>query len=71
MSPDGADRRPLAEDVLIAHVLGSPNIVWSPDGTRIAYATESATYDDLRIWSAGVDGSLRSSSSTRPVRQTG
>ena len=57
MDPDGSDRRPLAEGVLIEHILGSPNIVWSPDGRSIAYATVSDAGDHLRIWSAPVDGS--------------
>lgn len=57
MTADGSGRQPLAEGVLIEHILGSPNIVWSPDGTRIAYATESDEYDHLRIWSTAPDGS--------------
>ncbi len=57
MDPDGSDRRPLAEGVLIEHILGSPNITWSPDGRSIAYATVSDAGDHFRIWSAPVDGS--------------
>ncbi|MDP9302682.1 MAG: hypothetical protein M3P43_17585 [Actinomycetota bacterium] len=57
MNADGSDRRPLAEGVVIEHILGSPNVVWSPEGTRIAYATESDEGDHFRIWSAAVDGS--------------
>jgi Tol biopolymer transport system component len=57
MNADGSDRRPLAEGVVIEHALGSPNVVWSPDGTRIAYGTVSDEFDHLRIWSAALDGS--------------
>jgi Tol biopolymer transport system component len=55
--------------VLTQHTLGSTNIAWSPDGTRIAYATvpddayapASGKRDKfpLRIWSAAPDGSDR------------
>jgi dipeptidyl aminopeptidase/acylaminoacyl peptidase len=57
MNADGSERRPLAESVLVQHSLGSPNIVWSPDGTYIAYATMTGERERLRIWSAGPDGS--------------
>ena len=58
MNADGSDRRPLAESVLIEHALGSPNIVWSPDGTRIAYATMSEeARDELQIWNGSPRGS--------------
>jgi hypothetical protein len=57
MNADGSERLPLAKSVLVEHVLGSPNIVWSPDGTRIAYATASDERDQFRIWSAAPDGS--------------
>ena len=59
MNADGSERRPLAEGVRVAHALGSPNVVWSPDGTRVGYATESDAYDRLRIWAAALDGSDR------------
>ena len=55
MDADGSDRRPLAEGVLIEHILGSPNIAWSPDGTRIAYATVS----DARDQSADLERAAR------------
>jgi len=57
MNADGSDRQRLADSVLIEHVLGSPNIAWSPDGTRVGYATVSGERDHLRIWSAALDGS--------------
>lgn len=57
MNADGSDRQPLAEGVLIAHTLGSPNLAWSPDGTRIAYATFSGAHDKVQIWNALPDGS--------------
>jgi Tol biopolymer transport system component len=57
MNADGSDRRALAEGVNIEHTLGSPNVVWSPEGTRIAYSTDSDEHDPFRIWSAAVDGS--------------
>lgn len=59
MNADGSERLPLAEAVLTQHSLGSPNVVWSPDGTRVAYATVSdERYDfPFRIWSAAPDGS--------------
>ena len=57
MNADGSGRRPLAENVVIEHVLGSPNIVWSPDGTRIAYATMSDEGDKLQIWNGSPSGS--------------
>jgi dipeptidyl aminopeptidase/acylaminoacyl peptidase len=64
MNADGSDRRPLAEGVLVAHTLGSPNVVWSPNGTRIAYATFnrgdamfSRNHDKVQVWSASADGS--------------
>ena len=69
MNADGSERLTLAQDVLTQHVLGSPNIDWSPDGTKIAYATIP---DDayalpagqrdrfpFRIWSVAPDGSDR------------
>ena len=55
MNADGSGRQPLAESVHMGDGQGSPNIVWSPDGTRIAYVTDSN--DRFRIWSAALDGS--------------
>ena len=59
MNADGTERSPLAEGVLVQHVLGSPNVVWSPDGRRVAYATVSdERYNrPFRIWSAAPNGS--------------
>jgi Tol biopolymer transport system component len=68
MNADGSDRQRLADSVLIEHTLGSPNIVWSPDGTRIAYATlpgeANKVLHDVRaskavvqIWNGSPDGS--------------
>jgi WD40 repeat protein len=64
MNADGSNRRSLAEAVLVAHTQGSPNVVWSPDGSRIAYATfnrNEATFsrghDKVQVWSASADGS--------------
>jgi Tol biopolymer transport system component len=57
MKADGSDRQRLAEGVLVAHTLGSPNIAWSPDGTQIAYATFSPAHDKMQFLSAPADGS--------------
>ena len=60
MSADGSDLELLAERVVIQHVLGSPNVMWSPDGTRIAYATVSGDGggpDVLQVWNGPPDGS--------------
>ena len=59
LNADGSDRRPLAEGVNIEHILGSPNLAWSPDGTRIAYATFEGDRERLQIWNASSDGSDR------------
>jgi Tol biopolymer transport system component len=69
MNADGSERSTLAEGVLTQHTLGSTNIAWSPDGTRIAYATvpddayapASGKRDPFtfRVWSAAPDGSHR------------
>ena len=58
MNPDGSKRRSLAENVFVAHTLGSPNIAWSPDGKRLAYATFSPAHDWMRFWSVRADGSI-------------
>ena len=54
---DGSGAELLTEGVNIAHVLGSPNLDWSPDGTRIAYATLIQDRDRLQIWNGSPDGS--------------
>jgi Tol biopolymer transport system component len=56
MNADGSDLVLLAEGVVIAHVLGSPNVAWSPDGTRIAYATSGGP-ERFQVWNAPLDGS--------------
>jgi Tol biopolymer transport system component len=59
MNADGSDLELLTEGVVIAHILGSPNLVWSPDGGRMAYATLSRGRDEwqLQIWNGSADGS--------------
>jgi Tol biopolymer transport system component len=59
MNADGSKRQSLAKNVLIEHILGSPNIAWSPDGTKIAYASASDDRDQFRIWSVAHDGSAQ------------
>ena len=57
MNSNGSDLRALAEGILIEHILGSPNVAWSPDGTSIAYATQSDERDQFRVWNMALDGS--------------
>jgi Tol biopolymer transport system component len=57
MNADGSDLEVLTEGVVIEHVLGSPNVTWSPDGSRIAYATSSGEPTVLQVWNASPDGS--------------
>ena len=57
MNADGSGRRALAEGILIEHILGSPNVAWSPDGASLAYATQSDERDHFRVWSVTLDGS--------------
>ncbi|MDP9329039.1 MAG: LpqB family beta-propeller domain-containing protein [Actinomycetota bacterium] len=54
---NGSGAELLTEGVNIAHVLGSPNLDWSPDGTRIAYATLIQDRDRLQIWNGSPAGS--------------
>jgi Tol biopolymer transport system component len=56
MNADGSDRDLVTEGVVIEHVLGSPGLVWSPDGTGMAYATLSGERE-LQIWNGSPDGS--------------
>ncbi len=56
MNADGSDLDLVTEGVVIEHVLGSPGPVWSPDGTRMAYATLSGERE-LQIWNGSPDGS--------------
>lgn len=57
MNANGSNLDLLTEDVVIEHILGSPNLVWSPDGTRFAYATSTREREDLQVWNGSPDGS--------------
>jgi Tol biopolymer transport system component len=57
MNADGSDLELLTEGVVIEHILGSPNVAWSPEGTRIAYATFTGGREELQIWNGSPDGS--------------
>ena len=57
MNADGSDLQLLTEGVVIEHILGSPNVMWSPDGSRIAYATSSGEPNVLQVWNGSPDGS--------------
>jgi Tol biopolymer transport system component len=59
MNADGSDLRLLTEGVVIAHTLGSPDLVWSADGTRMAYATFSGGDRDpqMHVWNQSPDAS--------------
>ena len=60
MNADGSDLQVLTEGVVIEHILGSPNVVWSPDGRKIAYGTVSGVGggpDVLQVWNGPLDGS--------------
>jgi dipeptidyl aminopeptidase/acylaminoacyl peptidase len=57
MNADGSDLELLTEGVVIEHILGSPNVMWSADGSRIAYATSSEEPDVLQVWNGSPDGS--------------
>ena len=57
MNADGSDLELLTEGVVIEHILGSPNVTWSPDGSRIAYATVSGLPEVLQVWNGSPDGS--------------
>jgi Tol biopolymer transport system component len=54
---DGSRAELITERVHIEHILGWPNLDWSPDGTRIAYATFTGDRDTMQIWNAAPDGS--------------
>jgi dipeptidyl aminopeptidase/acylaminoacyl peptidase len=64
MNADGSELELLTEDVVIAHTLGSPNAAWSPDGTRLAYATSDG--DHMEVWNAPLDGSAAVVASSAP-----
>jgi hypothetical protein len=57
MNADGSDLDLVTEGVVIEHTLGSPGLVWSSDGTRIAYATFTGDRKRLQIWNGSPDGS--------------
>ncbi len=62
MNADGSDMHQLAEDHEVQSVHFSPNLSWSPDGTRMAYATFSGGGDErqMQIWTGSPDGSAPS-----------
>jgi Tol biopolymer transport system component len=57
MDADGSNLELVTEGVVIEHVLGSPNLVWSSDGTAMAYATFSGGRAELEVWNGSPDGS--------------
>jgi Tol biopolymer transport system component len=58
LAADGSDIELLTEGVVIEHGMGAPGLVWSADGTRMAYATISGgRRGELRIWNGSPDGS--------------
>ena len=57
MKADGSNVELLTEGVHVEHILATPNLDWSPDGTRIAYATFTGDRDKMQIWNASPDGS--------------
>ena len=62
MNADGSDLHQLAEDVDVQGTYWSPGLSWSPDGTRMAYATFSGGREDrqIHIWTGSADGSAPS-----------
>ena len=62
MNADGSDLRQLAEGLEVQSVYFGPNLSWSPDGTRMAYATTIGGGGGRRqqIWTASLDGSTPS-----------
>jgi Tol biopolymer transport system component len=58
MNADGSDVRQVAEGSKVQGVYFGPNLSWSPDGTRMAFATWSGRREDRQqIWTASPDGS--------------
>jgi Tol biopolymer transport system component len=55
MNADGSDVRQLSEDFEVEGAYWSPGLSWSPDGTRMAYATFSEGRG--QIWVESPDGS--------------
>jgi WD40 repeat protein len=55
MKADGSNVELLTEGVHIEHSLATPNLDWSPDGTRIAYATFTGDRDRMQIWNGSPD----------------
>jgi Tol biopolymer transport system component len=63
MNADGSDLHRFAEGIEDHRGLsGSPGFSWSPDGTRLAYATGSGGEEDhqIQIWIGSIDGSIPS-----------
>jgi Tol biopolymer transport system component len=62
MNADGSDVRQLAEDLDVQTSYWKPGLSWSPDGTRMAYATFSGGRKErqMQIWTGSPDGSAPS-----------
>ena len=62
MNADGTDLQELAEDLAVQGAYLSPGLSWSPDGTRMAYATFSGGREQrqMQIWTQSPDGSAPS-----------
>jgi Tol biopolymer transport system component len=62
MNADGSDIRQLAEGLDVQTSYWKPGLSWSPDGTRMAYATFSGGREErnMRIWIGSADGSAPS-----------
>jgi Tol biopolymer transport system component len=61
MNADGSDLRRLARGQEVQSIDWRPGLAWSPDGTRMAYATYSGGPDErkMQIWNESPDGSTR------------
>jgi hypothetical protein len=59
MNADGSDLVQFAQDIVLPYGLGMPGLVWSPDGTRMTYATFSGGGGawQMQIWNGSPDGS--------------
>jgi Tol biopolymer transport system component len=62
MNADGSDVRQLTEDLDVQTSYWKPGLSWSPDGSRMAYATFSRGRAErqMQIWTASPDGSAPS-----------
>jgi hypothetical protein len=60
MNADGSDVRQLAEDLDVQTSYWKPGLSWSPDGSRMAYATFSRGREQMQIWTRSPDGSAPS-----------